>query len=118
MFERFTKRVKIILDIARKEALKFGHNKVEPEHILLAMLQEGEGVGVAILNYLGVETERLKYELEKTIKRGVPFYTGELPLSTSSKRVLEYSVREAQYFGHSYIAVSYTHLTLPTNREV
>ena len=103
MFERFTKRVKIILDIARKEALKFGHNKVEPEHILLAMLQEGEGVGVAILNYLGVETERLKYELEKTIKRGVPFYTGELPLSTSSKRVLEYSVREAQYFGHSYI---------------
>jgi len=103
MFERFTKRVKIILDIARKEALKFGHNKVEPEHILLAMLQEGEGVGIAILNYLGVETERLKYELEKTIKRGVPFYSGELPLSASSKRVLEYSVREAQYFGHSYI---------------
>jgi len=103
MFERFTKRVKIILDIARKEALKYGHNKVEPEHILLAMLQEGEGVGIAILNYLGVETERLKYELEKVIKRGVPFYSGELPLSTSSKRVLEYSVREAQFFGHSYI---------------
>ncbi|MFN4227446.1 MAG: ATP-dependent Clp protease ATP-binding subunit [Candidatus Ratteibacteria bacterium] len=103
MFERFTKRVKIILDMARREALKYGHNKVEPEHILLAMLEEGEGVGIAVLNYLGVETNRLKYELEKTIKRGVPFYSGELPLSTTSKRVLEYSIREAQAFGHSYI---------------
>ncbi|MCM8784984.1 MAG: ATP-dependent Clp protease ATP-binding subunit [Candidatus Omnitrophica bacterium] len=103
MFERFTKRVKVILDMARREALKYGHNKVEPEHILLAMLEEGGGVGIAVLNYLGVETDRLKYELGKVIKRGIPFYSGELPLSTTSKRVLEYSIREAQAFGHSYI---------------
>ncbi|MCM8807016.1 MAG: ATP-dependent Clp protease ATP-binding subunit [Candidatus Omnitrophica bacterium] len=103
MFERFTNRVKVILEMARKEAVKYGHNRVEPEHIFLAMLYEGEGMGVAILHYLGVEIERLKYEIEKVIKIGVPFYKGDLPLSPASKRVLEYSVREAQYLGHSYI---------------
>ncbi len=104
MFERFTKRVKVILEIARKEAIRYGHNKVEPEHILLAMVEEGQGVGVAILHYLGIEIERLKYEIEKSMKIGVPLYTrGDMPLSNSSKRVLEYSVREAQYLGHSYV---------------
>ncbi|MCM8819043.1 MAG: ATP-dependent Clp protease ATP-binding subunit [Candidatus Omnitrophica bacterium] len=103
MFERFTKRVKTILEIARREAIKYGHNKVEPEHILLAMIEEGGGVGVAILHYLGVELEKLKHEIEKVMKIGVSFYRGDIPLSNSSKRILEYSIKEAQYLGHAYI---------------
>lgn len=103
MFERFTKRVKVILDLARKLAIRYGHSKVEPEHVLLAMIEEGSGVGMAILHYLGVDPETLKYEIEKSMKVGVPLFRGELPLSPSSKRILEYSVREAQYLGHSYI---------------
>jgi len=103
MFERFTKRVKVILELARKEALKYGHSRVEPEHILLGMLEEGQGVGIAILHSLGVEIERLKYEIEKVMKVSVPLYRGDIPLSPASKRVLEYSIREAQFLGHSYI---------------
>ncbi len=103
MFERFTKRVKDILEIARRKAINFGHNRVEPEHILLGMIEEGSGMGIAILHYLGIEVERVKYEIEKRMKIGIPLYRGEIPLSPSSKRVLEFSVREAQYFGHSYI---------------
>ncbi len=103
MFERFTKRVKVILELARKEALKYGHSRVEPEHILLGMMEEGQGVGIAILHSLGVEIERLKYEIEKVMKVSVPLYRGDIPLSPASKRVLEYSIREAQFLGHSYI---------------
>jgi ATP-dependent Clp protease ATP-binding subunit ClpC len=103
MFERFTKRVRVILELARKEALKYGHSRVEPEHILLGMVEEGQGVGVAILHSLGVEIERLKYELEKVMKVNVPLYRGDIPLSPASKRVLEYSIREAQFLGHTYI---------------
>jgi ATP-dependent Clp protease ATP-binding subunit ClpC len=103
MFERFTKRVKVILDIARKKALKYGHSEVEPEHILLGMVEEGQGVGIAILHSLGVEIERLKYEIEKVMKVNIPLFRGDIPLSAASKRVLQYSFREAQFFGHTYI---------------
>ena len=104
MFERFTKRVKLILDLARKEAIKYGHNKIGTEHILLGIVEEGQGMGIAVLHYLGVDAGTLKLEIEKSMRIGIPLLTiGEIPLSANAKRSLELSVKEAQYLGHAYI---------------
>jgi len=117
MFERFTQRVKELLDFARKEAVKFGHNKIEPEHILLAMIDEGKGVGIAILHHMGVDFHKLKQEIERNMKIGVPIHVGDLPLSAESKKVLELAVKEAQFHGHNYIGTEHLLLGLLSAEE-
>jgi ATP-dependent Clp protease ATP-binding subunit ClpC len=117
MFERFTKRLKELLTLARKEALKFGNNKIDPEHILLAMLVEGKGKGVAILTHLGVNVRTLKYDLEKNMKLGFPVNIGDIPLSSKSQQILKLAVKEAQLHGHAYIGTEHILLAIISQEE-
>jgi hypothetical protein len=45
----FTPRAKKVLELSLREALKEGHNYIRPEHILLGLVAEGEGVAARIL---------------------------------------------------------------------
>ena len=117
MFERFTKRVRVIIDLARKKALHYGNNEIEPEHILLAMIEEGQGVGISILQHLGRDINKIKNEIERYMKIGIISYTREIPLSHHSKKVLELSFREAQFLGHNYIGTEHLLLGLIAETE-
>ncbi|HOL67844.1 MAG TPA: ATP-dependent Clp protease ATP-binding subunit, partial [bacterium] len=118
MFERFTKRVKTVLDLARKEAIKAGNNKIETEHLLLGLIDEGEGMGMAILKHLGIDPESLRLEIEKSMRVGIPLMMiGEIPLSTETKKVLELAVREAQFLGHNYVGTEHLLLGLIAQEE-
>ncbi|MDR2748855.1 MAG: ATP-dependent Clp protease ATP-binding subunit [Bifidobacteriaceae bacterium] len=56
----FTPRVKGILDASLKGSLTFNHGHIGTEHILLAVIDEGEGVGVQALLKLGISIENLR----------------------------------------------------------
>ncbi len=112
MFERFTKRVRDLLEGAKRQAIKFGNNRVEPEHILLAMIEEGKGMGIAMLQHMGVDFYKLKRDIEKNMKIGVPIHGGDLPLSTESKQVLELAIEEAHSYAHDYIGTEHILLGL------
>ncbi|MBT2235543.1 Clp protease N-terminal domain-containing protein [Nonomuraea sp. NEAU-A123] len=45
----FTARAKKTLDLAPREAMQLHHNYIDTEHILLALVREGEGVGAKVL---------------------------------------------------------------------
>jgi ATP-dependent Clp protease ATP-binding subunit ClpC len=117
MFERFTERLKVLLDFARKEAIRFGHNRIEPEHILLAMIEDAQGVGFTILHQMGIEFHKIKHEIESSMKIGVPVYVGELPLSIQSKKVLELAIKEAQFYTHSYVGTEHVLLGIIAAEE-
>ncbi|MEV4411033.1 Clp protease N-terminal domain-containing protein [Catellatospora sp. NPDC049609] len=53
----FTPRAKKVLDLSIREALQIGHNYVGTEHLLLALIREGEGVAAQVLVKLGAELE-------------------------------------------------------------
>lgn len=55
-----TPRTKRLLELSFPEARSLNHNYVSPEHILLALIKEGEGVAYTILSNLGVDLDRLK----------------------------------------------------------
>ncbi|MCM8760228.1 MAG: ATP-dependent Clp protease ATP-binding subunit [Candidatus Omnitrophica bacterium] len=107
MFERFSEKVKMVLDSARKQALKHGHNRIEPEHIFLAMLEDNQGEGASILHQIGIDFQRLKEEIERNMKISIPVYVEEIPLSTQSKKVLELAVKEAQFYRHTYVGTEH-----------
>jgi prophage maintenance system killer protein len=50
----FAPRAKKVLELSLREAMALGHNYVGTEHILLAMLREGEGVAAQALTGLGI----------------------------------------------------------------
>ena len=58
-----TPRTKRILDLSLLEARNLGHNYISPEHIMLALIREPEGVAYTVLNNIGVNFEGLRNEL-------------------------------------------------------
>jgi ATP-dependent Clp protease ATP-binding subunit ClpC len=56
----FTPRTKRIFELSFLEARNLGHNYVGTEHILLGLLEEGEGVAIVVLKKIGVNIEKLE----------------------------------------------------------
>ena len=63
-----TPRVKRILELAKMIAQEIGEYYVDTEHILLGILEEGEGMAIKVLNDLGVESEKLREEIYQMIE--------------------------------------------------
>lgn len=55
----YTPRTKNIMEISVNEARMLGHNYVGTEHLLLALIREGEGVAAQILKSLGIELSNI-----------------------------------------------------------
>lgn len=56
----FTPRSKKVLELALREALSLSHNYIGTEHVLLAIVREGEGVASQILVGLGLNEKELR----------------------------------------------------------
>jgi ATP-dependent Clp protease ATP-binding subunit ClpC len=56
----FTPRAKKVLELSLREALRLGHPYIGPEHILLGLLTEGQGVAVEVLRVLGAPPEQVR----------------------------------------------------------
>src|SRR5450756_1718650 len=63
----FTPRAKKVLELSLREALQLGHNYIGTEHILLGLIREGEGVAAKVLVKLGVDLERLRNQVLKSL---------------------------------------------------
>ena len=62
-----TPRAKRLFDDSLEIARKYGNSFINPEHILLALINEGEGVAYTILTSCKVDFSSLKLELDKYI---------------------------------------------------
>ncbi len=59
----FTPRAKKVLELSLRQALQLGHNYIGTEHILLGLIEEGEGVACQVLVALGVNPSELRREV-------------------------------------------------------
>ena len=116
MFSRFTQRARQVLFYARSEVSTFGSRALEPEHILLGMLDDGEGLGSRILAQSGGPLDDVRSEIVGRMTSGARIpESAEIPFSASCQRVLEYAVEEADRLSHDHIGTE--HLLLGLLRE-
>ena len=113
----FTDRVRKVLQIAREEAVRLRHEYVGTEHILLAIIREGEGVAEAVLTNLNVDVEEIQRQVESIVKVGKAEDSigPDLPYTSRAKKVLELAMSEARELNHSYVGTE--HLLLGLLRE-
>jgi len=62
-FLPFTPRAKHVLELSLREALMLGHSWIGCEHILLALIREGEGIASQVLIKLGASLSAVRQEV-------------------------------------------------------
>lgn len=72
-----TPRTKRLLELSIMEARNLGHNYVGPEHILLGLVREGEGVAVAALQGIGIDFNKLREEIVKCMSEPISGNKGD-----------------------------------------
>jgi ATP-dependent Clp protease ATP-binding subunit ClpA len=63
----FSRRNKKVLELSLREAIRLKHNYIAPEHIVLGMIREGEGLAVQILVERGVDLARLRETITRSL---------------------------------------------------
>jgi ATP-dependent Clp protease ATP-binding subunit ClpB len=100
---------------AFQEAQRFaetkGNQELQPEHLLLALVSDEEGISYQILRKLNVDVKSLRSDLEREIER-LPKVTGATPLgqlyvSPRLKEALDIAFKEAQHLTDEYVSVEH-----------
>lgn len=112
----FTPRAQQVLALARKEADRFHHNYVGTEHLLLGLINLGQGVAVNVLQKMGLDLETVRSAVEKQVGKGPNSKpSGNIPYTPRVKKVLALAGKEAKSLNHSYVGTE--HILLGLLRE-
>ena len=112
----FTPRAQQVLALARKEADRFNHSFVGTEHLLLGLINLGQGVAVNVLQKMGLDLDTVRLEVEKQVGTGPDQkLAGNIPYTPRVKKVLELSKKEAKTLHHTYVGTE--HILLGLLRE-
>ncbi|MBQ6739012.1 MAG: ATP-dependent Clp protease ATP-binding subunit [Synergistaceae bacterium] len=105
MWQFYTERGKRVIQLAHQEALNMGHTMVEPEHLLLGLLQESGGVAYQAITELGVDPENLASHIRDLIgkSRDIIAKPVDLPASQRMKKALDLAMSEARKMGVNYV---------------
>ncbi|MBF0566554.1 MAG: ATP-dependent chaperone ClpB [Nitrospirae bacterium] len=96
-----------------------GNQEIQPEHLLLALINDGEGAAGQALERAGVNLSGLKKDLERDVDRFPKVLgstvVGQIYISPRVKEAVEGSFREAQALGDEYVSVEHLVLGLITS---
>src|SRR3978361_1047599 len=117
MEAKFSPRVKDVIQYSREEALRFGHDYIGTEHLLLGLIRDGDGVAIKLLKALAVDTARLRRAVEDAVKgtTGTNVHCGSMPLTKKAEKVLKITYLEAKIFKSDVIGTE--HLLLSILRD-
>jgi len=112
----FTPRAQQVLALARKEADRFHHNYVGTEHLLLGLINLGQGVAVNVLQKMGLDLDTVRNAVEKQVGKGPAAKpSGNISYTPRVKKVLALAGKEAKSLNHSYVGTE--HILLGLLRE-
>ena len=112
VFERFTERARRVLVLAQDESRGLGHGEIGTEHLLLALIHEGDGVAARALASFGVSLPAARQEVVTAVGRGSVESAATPPFTRPAKAALERALREALLLGHNYIGTEHMLLGL------
>ena len=121
-FDRFTERAQEAAQRAAEIIQRYGHNQIDTEHILLALIEQPQGVIPQILEYLKVDanalTERLDYVLRTSPKANIfGGGAGQIFITPRVKRIIDLANEEANRLKDEYISTEHIFLAVLNERS-
>jgi len=116
MIGRFTDRARKVFALANQEAIRFNHEYIGTEHVLLGLIKEGRGVAANVLKELNVDLSKVELQVERLVKIGRDIVlVDKLPQTPRLRRAIEFAIEESHSLGHNYVGTE--HLLLGLIRE-
>ncbi|GAA3793910.1 ATP-dependent chaperone ClpB [Sphaerisporangium flaviroseum] len=114
---RLTQKSQEALHDAQTKAIRYGHTEVDGEHLLLALLEQPEGLVPRLLSAAGGDPDKLRLELEAELERrprvsGPGAAPGQVYITQRLSRLLDTAEREAKRLKDEYISVEHLLLAL------
>ena len=119
MIEKFTERARELVQTAQDILARYKHTQLDTEHLLLAMLEQSDGLAGQVLQKLNVDTRALSQGVEEALARAPKVQYAEsgaqVFITPRIKKVFDLANEEAQRLQDSYIGVE--HLLLGLVKE-
>jgi len=121
MFEKFTEKARELVQMAQDILVRYKHTQLDTEHLLLAMLEQNEGLAVQVLQKLNVDTRTLAHATEEALARAPKVQYADqgaqIYITPRIKKVFDLAKEEAQRLHDSYIGVEHLLLGLITESD-
>jgi ATP-dependent Clp protease ATP-binding subunit ClpC len=121
-FDRFTERAQEAAQRAAEIIQRYGHNQIDTEHILLALIEQPQGAVPQILEMLNVDAEMLAERLDyilKTSPKASIFGggAGQIFITPRVKRVMDIANQEASKLNDEFISTEHIFLAILAERN-
>ncbi len=121
-FDRFTERAQEAAQRAAEIIQRYGHNQIDTEHILLALIEQPQGVVPQILDTLKIDSnlliERLDYILRTSPKANIfGGGAGQIFITPRVKRIIDLANEEANRLHDDYISTEHIFLAILSERN-
>jgi hypothetical protein len=110
-FSRFTERARAVVVRAQNKAHAAGNLEITPEHLLLALFDDPDGLAARLLVGQGIDGAKVaeSIELPPRADEAPPTL---IPFNGPAKKVLELTFRQALRLGHNYVGTEHILLAL------
>ncbi|MEV0979806.1 Clp protease N-terminal domain-containing protein [Streptomyces sp. NPDC049915] len=111
-FSRYTPRARNVVVASHNEAKAAHSAESVPEHLVLGLLTEAEGLAAKAITAQGVTLDAVREAARAALPPAVEDAPDLVPYSSSAKKVLELTFREALRLGHNYVGTEHILLAL------
>ena len=119
-FDKLTLKSQEMIQEAQRLAERFGHQQIDPEHLLGALLQQKEGVIPPLLGKIGANQTQLQKEIEAALGK-MPGVSGpgagQVYISPRAKSVLDKAFEEAEQMKDEYVSLEHILLGIIEDKE-
>ncbi len=121
-FDRFTERAQEAAQRAAEIIQRYGHNQIDTEHILLALIEQPQGVVSQILEILKIDpqilAERLDYILKTSPKASIfGGGAGQIFITPRVKRIIDLANEEASKLKDEFISTEHLFLAILSEKN-
>jgi ATP-dependent Clp protease ATP-binding subunit ClpC len=121
-FDRFTERAQEAAQRAAEIIQRYGHNQIDTEHILLALIEQPGGVIPQILQNLNIDAAGLVERLDSTLKLSPKANifgggAGQIFITPRVKRIIDLANEEANRLKDEYISTEHIFLAILSERN-
>ncbi|MBW2168552.1 MAG: ATP-dependent chaperone ClpB [Deltaproteobacteria bacterium] len=119
-FDKFTLKAQEVIQASQQLAERYGHQQIEPEHLVRAILDQKEGVIPPLLGKIGADQGRLKQSFETALEK-IPRVSGgglgQAYMSPRSKTVLDKAFAEAEQVKDEFVSLEHILLSVTDEKE-